>query len=73
LDFFGLIGGEIGKLLILYNDKSTRSNLSKHRNFVSTGGIETVGFCGFSGRGIRIVNGGTRCDIGTDEAFPVSK
>jgi hypothetical protein len=72
-DFFGLIGGEVGKLLISYNDKSTRSNLRKHRNFVSIGGIETVGFSGLSRRGSLIVNGGTRGGIGSDEAFPVSK
>ncbi len=66
------IGGELGKLLILYNDKSILSNLSKHRNFESIGGIETNGF---SGRGSFITNGATRedcCGIDDGRVFPVS-
>lgn len=49
-DFFDFIsGGELGRLLILYKDRSIRSNLREHRNFVSTGVIATVDLTGFSG------------------------
>jgi len=75
-DILVFIGGELGKLLILYNDKSILSNLSKHRNFESIGGIETDSFNGFSGRGSFITNGATRedcCGIDDSRAFPVSK
>ncbi len=73
LDFFGLIGGEVGKLLIAYNDKSTRSNLRKHRNLGSSCGRERVGFGWFSVWGNLSFNGGTRGWTGSDEAFPESK
>jgi hypothetical protein len=73
-----LIGGEIGKLLIGYNDKSTLSNLSKHRNLESIDGTGIVSFTGFSVRGSFIFIGATRnsdCGSGggAGRAFPVSK
>lgn len=75
-EFLFFIVDELGKLLILYNDKSILSNLSKHWNFESIGVVETNGFTGFSKRGSFIFNGGTRKDgFGIDDgrAFPVSK
>lgn len=71
-----IIGGVIGRLLILYIDRSIRSNGSEHRYFLSNAGLTTDVFVGLSGRGILIFNGGTRnadSDADVVTAFPVSE
>jgi hypothetical protein len=60
--FLVFICVKLDKLQISYKDKFTLFNLSKHWNFESSGGTETVDFNGFSERESLIFNGGTRWD-----------